>query len=95
MERRHERASAAGLDNVTTVTSGLVTGLPDASVDLVLLYDAIASIGDRRGVLAELDRVLKPAGVLSVWVEHGPPERTLPLVTGNSRSSGRRSTGSC
>lgn len=44
-----------------------------------------ARAADRRGVLGELDRVLKPQGVLSVWVEHGDPAATLPLISGNSR----------
>jgi ubiquinone/menaquinone biosynthesis C-methylase UbiE len=80
-----QRAQAAGVDNVTTIVSGRDTGFPAASVDLVLLYDAIAGIAGKRGVLAELDRVLQPAGVLSVWVEHRDPVFTLPLITENSR----------
>jgi ubiquinone/menaquinone biosynthesis C-methylase UbiE len=80
-----DRARVAGIDKVTTVVSGRDTGLPAVSVDLVLLNDAIAGITDKRGVLAELDRVLKPAGVLSVWVEHRDPALTLPLITENSR----------
>jgi ubiquinone/menaquinone biosynthesis C-methylase UbiE len=80
-----QRAQAAGVSNVTTIVSGRDTGLPDASIDLVLLYDAIAGITDQRGVLAELDRVLKPEGGLSVWVEHRDPALTLPLITENSR----------
>jgi len=79
------RARAAGLTNVTTITSACGTSLPDGTVDLVLLYDAIAGIADKRAVLAEIDRVLRPGGVLSVWVEHGRPEATVPLITGNSR----------
>jgi ubiquinone/menaquinone biosynthesis C-methylase UbiE len=79
-----EGARAAGVDNVTTVVSDRDTGLASGSVDVVLLYDTIAGISDKRGVLAELDRVLKPSGVLSVWVEHGDPVDTLPLVTENS-----------
>lgn len=80
-----DRAVKAGLDNVTAITSGLDTGLPSASVDLVLLFDAIAGIVDKRGVLAELDRVLKPQGPLAVWVEHGDPGLTRPLITEHSR----------
>lgn len=79
------RAWEADLGNVSTITTDRELPLPDGSIDLVLLYDAVAGIDDKRGVLAELGRVLKPGGVLSVWVEHGAPEDTLPLVTGNSR----------
>jgi ubiquinone/menaquinone biosynthesis C-methylase UbiE len=79
-----DRARGAGVANVTAIVADRDTGLASGSVDVVLLYDAIASIADRRGVLAELDRVLKPSGVLSVWVEHGDPDDTLPLIIENS-----------
>jgi ubiquinone/menaquinone biosynthesis C-methylase UbiE len=79
------RARAAGVSNVTTIISARDTGLPDGSVDVVLVYDAIAGIKDKRGVLAELDRVLRPDGVLSVWVEHRDPAFALSLITDNSR----------
>jgi len=59
-----KRAKTAGVDNVSVIVSDRDTGIPTGSVDLVLLYDAIAAIADKRGVLAELDRVLKPGGVL-------------------------------
>jgi ubiquinone/menaquinone biosynthesis C-methylase UbiE len=81
-----DRARVAGICNVTIVVSGGDTGLPAGSVDLVLLYDAIAGITDKRGVLAELDRILKPAGVLSDWSSnatrrspcHSPPRTVAP-----------------
>jgi len=78
------RARAAGITNVSVIVSDRATGLTPQSVDLVLLYDAIAGIDDRRGVLDELDRVLRPDGALSVWVEHGDPALTLPLITANN-----------
>jgi ubiquinone/menaquinone biosynthesis C-methylase UbiE len=87
------RARSEGFDNVTTILSGRDTGLQDASVDVVLLYDAIQAIDDKRSVLAELDRVLKPDGVLSAWVEHGAPEHAVPLITGNSRFALRDHSG--
>jgi ubiquinone/menaquinone biosynthesis C-methylase UbiE len=80
-----QRARRAGLTNITTITSGCDTGLPHGSIDVVLLYDAIHAIEDKHAVLAELDRVLKPGGVLSVWVEHGEPDHVTPLILENSR----------
>jgi ubiquinone/menaquinone biosynthesis C-methylase UbiE len=85
IEMVRRRARDAGVTNVTAAVSACPTGLADHSVDRVLLYDAIAGIDDKRAVLAELDRVLVPDGVLSIWVEHGPPEATVPLITANSR----------
>ena len=79
------RARRAGLANVTTIVSDCATGLPGGSIDVVLLYDALHAIADKRAVLGELDRVLEPGGTLSVWVEHGDAADAVPLVVENSR----------
>ncbi|HYM84692.1 MAG TPA: methyltransferase domain-containing protein [Candidatus Dormibacteraeota bacterium] len=79
-----ERARRAGLANVGPILSDCATGLETGSVDVVLLYDANHGIDDKRAVLAELERVLKPGGLLSVWVEHGEPARAIPLISENS-----------
>jgi ubiquinone/menaquinone biosynthesis C-methylase UbiE len=44
---------------------------PEAgSVDVALLYDVIHMVSEKDGVLAELARVLKPGGLLSVSDHH-------------------------
>jgi len=55
-----------GLKNVKTILSDLNTGLPDESVDVVLLYNVLPMIKNRSALIKELYRVLKPGGVLSV-----------------------------
>jgi len=55
-----------GLKNVKTILSGLNTGLPDKSVDIILLYNVLPTIKNRSALIKELYRVLKPGGVLSV-----------------------------
>ena len=55
-----------GLKNVKTILSGLNTGLPDESVDIVLLYNVLPMIKNRSALIKELYRVLKPGGILSV-----------------------------
>ncbi len=59
-----------GSANVETIHSDGKTGLPDGSVDVVLLYDAFHAVRDRHGVLSELHRVLKPEGILSFSDHH-------------------------
>ncbi len=79
-----DRARVAGIHNVTTVVSGRDTGLPAGSVDLVLLYDAIAGITDKRR--ARRTRSRFEAGRGAVGLGRAPrPALTLPLVTENSR----------
>ena len=58
-------ASKKQLENVETIRSDCKTGLPDNSVDVVLLYDILHTLSDPNGVLEELHRVLKQNGILS------------------------------
>jgi len=55
-----------GLKNVKTILSGLNTGLPNESVDIVLLYNVFPMVKNRPALIMELYRVLKPGGILSV-----------------------------
>jgi SAM-dependent methyltransferase len=51
--------------------------VPDATVDAVLILDVIEHITDPSRVLAELNRVLRPGGVIVVSVPHAGPLRWL------------------
>ena len=63
-------AAREGLPNVETIHSDGKTGLPDGSVDVVLLYDTFHALRNRQGILTELHRVLKPEGILSFSDHH-------------------------
>jgi len=69
---------------VETILSDCQTGLPDNSLDVVLLYDIFHHLGDRDRVLKELHRVLKPDGVLSFSDHHMKESEIVSQVT-NSR----------
>jgi ubiquinone/menaquinone biosynthesis C-methylase UbiE len=58
------------LMNVETILSDRKTGLPDDSMERVLLYDVFHDLTDPDGVLEELYRVLKPDGILSFSDHH-------------------------
>jgi ubiquinone/menaquinone biosynthesis C-methylase UbiE len=58
------------LTNVETLLSDCKTGLPDNSIDRILLYDVFHDLTDPDGVLEELHRVLKPDGILSFSDHH-------------------------
>ena len=71
-----QKAGAAGLKNIDRMeTSGeLEIGLTDESVDIVLLFDVFHSFyfpqaSDRRRLLSEIRRVMKPSAFLaiSIW----------------------------
>ena len=65
IQRVQSIASKKQLTNVETICSDCKTGLPDNSVDVVLLYDILHTLSDPNGVLEELHRVLRPNGILS------------------------------
>jgi len=70
VKRVGEMASRKGLTNVKTIRSDCDTGLPDGSVDVVLLYDIFHMLNAPHSILAELHRILKPDGILSFSDPH-------------------------
>ncbi|MBA7653499.1 2-methoxy-6-polyprenyl-1,4-benzoquinol methylase [subsurface metagenome] len=69
------------LTNVETICSDCKTGLPDNSVDVVVLYDTLHTLSDPNGVLEELHRVLKPNGILSFSDHHIKENEIVSKVT--------------
>ena len=72
-----QKAELAGLRNIERMeTSGkLEIGLTDESVDVVLLFDVFHSYyfpqaGERKRLLKEIYRVMKPSAFMSVWPKH-------------------------
>ena len=63
-------ASKKRLANVEGIHSDCETGLPDGSVDVVLLYDTFHTLSDPNRILEELHRVLRPNGLLSFSDHH-------------------------
>ena len=71
-----------GLKNVETILSDCATGLPDQELDAVLLYDTFHDLEDQNAVLTELDRVLKPNGLLSFSDHHMEEKKIISEITG-------------
>lgn len=77
-------ASKKGLKNVKPLQSDGRTGLPDNSLDAVLLYDSFHELDQPETILKELHRILKPGGILSFRDHHLKEEEFLPkLKKGN------------
>ena len=72
------------LTNLQTILSDCQTGLPDSSLDTVLLYDAFHHLSDPDVVLKELHRVLKPDGILS-FGDHHMKEKEIVTEAVNER----------
>ena len=69
------------LKNLETIQSDCKTGLPDGSIDVVLLYDTFHYLSDAEGVLRELHRVLKSKGILSFSDHHMKEAEIISGVT--------------
>lgn len=69
------------LTNVETILSDSATGLPGASVNIVLLYDVLHHLKNLDNILAELRRILKPDGILSVSDHHLEEEDVTSKIT--------------
>ena len=77
----HNIASKKQLTNVEAICSDCETGLPDNSVDVILLYDTFHTLSHPDGVLEELRRVLKPRGILSFSDHHMKENEIVTKVT--------------
>jgi ubiquinone/menaquinone biosynthesis C-methylase UbiE len=69
-----------GLKNVGTILSDCATGLPNESLDAVLLYDVFHGLEDKQAVLSEIYRVLKQDGLLSFSDHHLKEPDILTMV---------------
>ena len=81
IQKVQDIASKKRLGNVETILSDCQTGLPDNTLDAVLLYDAFHHLSDPNGVLKELHRVLKPDGILSFSDHHMKESEIVSKVT--------------
>jgi len=81
IQKVQDIASKRQLTNVETILSDCRTGLPDNSLDVVVLYDAFHHLNDSGMVLKELYRVLKPDGILSFSDHHMKENEIVAAVT--------------
>jgi ubiquinone/menaquinone biosynthesis C-methylase UbiE len=70
------------LTNVKTIRSDGPTGLPDDSIDVILLYDVLHHLNPLESILEELYRVLKPEGTLSMSDHHLQEAEIVSNMTG-------------
>lgn len=81
LRRVRNIASKKQLANVETICSDCETGLPDGSVDVVLLYDTFHTLSEPNRILEELHRVLRPNGLLSFTDHHMKEGEIIDRVT--------------
>lgn len=77
MQRIEER----GLENIQIMEASERPGMPlqDESVDVVLLYDVIHLIKNRKKLLADIYRVLKSNAIVSIYPKHHQTHMNMDL----------------
>lgn len=74
VEHVQRKIEEAGVTNARVIVAGAAkTKLPDGSFDLVFVFGLARPIGDMAAIWAELHRVLKVQGVLSIEGRLNPP----------------------
>ena len=67
VERVQQKIEKEGATNVETILADAAqTGLPDQSFDLIFAFGFAHAAGSMENILAELHRLLKPAGILAI-----------------------------
>lgn len=78
-----KKARRKGLSNIEIILSERATGLDENAVDVVLLFDVFHELSETEAVLTELNRVLKPDGILAFSDHHLSENEVLSRVTGS------------
>lgn len=66
LETVEKKAERRGLRNVDTIFSDLETGLGENSVDAALLYDVLYRTSEKKSLIREIGRIVKPGGLVSI-----------------------------
>jgi ubiquinone/menaquinone biosynthesis C-methylase UbiE len=64
-----KKADVKGIKNLYTILTNCETKLPDESVHIVLLFYILHDFKDPDPIIRELDRTLRPSGILAV-IDH-------------------------
>ena len=71
LETLSKKARKKEIQNIETIhSSDLGAGLPDGSVDVVLMHDVLHMIDKRRALFDKVSRVLDPGGRVSIYPMH-------------------------
>jgi ubiquinone/menaquinone biosynthesis C-methylase UbiE len=83
VRQKVEQVDAGNVD--VLLANAADTELPDASFDLAFVFGLGRVVGDMQAIWAELHRLLKPEGILSVEGQLRPPSGLFHPLERNGR----------
>ncbi len=93
IQKVQKRASISNYSNIKTILTDCNTLLPDASIDIILLFYVLHEFKNPDMIIKELIRVLKPGGFISV-IDHKYDNDKVVSVMGHAtddlKSTGTR-----
>jgi len=83
LENLLRKAKDEDLDNIVTILSSGNFGIPidDSTLNHVLLIDVLQEISDKETLLEEIQRILKPDGLMTVYPMHIDPDEVTRLTS--------------
>ena len=78
-----KKASKKGLKNIDTILTDCATYLEDNSIDIIICFDTLHTLGNLRENMLEFYRVLKPDGSLSVDDHHSEENEIISKIQEN------------
>jgi ubiquinone/menaquinone biosynthesis C-methylase UbiE len=86
LERVRQKLEQEGVTNVRTMLADASqTAFPDESFDLIFLFGLGRAIGGTDRIMAELHRLLRPGGTLSIEGRQRPPSGLFQQEKGQGR----------
>jgi ubiquinone/menaquinone biosynthesis C-methylase UbiE len=76
-----KKADIKGIKNLHTILTNCETRLPNASIDVVLLFYVLHDFKDPGSIIRELDRILRPNGILSVIDHKFDKDKVVSTIT--------------
>ncbi|TFG15656.1 MAG: class I SAM-dependent methyltransferase [Promethearchaeota archaeon] len=83
IKKVRKNAAKHSLTNIETILTDCNTGLEDNSIDVVICFDTLHTLGNLMENLKEFYRVLKPNGILSVDDHHSEEQDLLSKIQDN------------
>lgn len=77
-----KKARVKNLNNIETLLTSSNMPLPSDSIDLVLLFNVLHEFKDPNVIIVELNRVLKPGGLMSVVDHKLDNVKVISVITG-------------